>query len=213
MTPRTRFVSMVVPLALVSGCSWGAALDDYPAEDEALLAAVDTADSIVPPLQPGRTRLESRDSSRWEVTARLGDLTIERQYGPEADPIGITWVKLKGQTVFVDSLNYGIDLAALWPIGDGHVIALLQVGLGGTGCPVKHRILELRYGKPVAITKEFGTCAEAPDTMWFDRTGALRMRFSEYAAYFVQLEPDYRQGPPSTWIYRRGGRLEYAEDE
>jgi hypothetical protein len=208
---RTAWTCVILPLAILAGCSWGAGTHDDVAAGEPI-AAADTADSIAPPLAPGRSGREPADSSRWAETARLGELTIERQYGPAADPIGITWVKLKGRPVFADSLNYGIDVAAYWPIGDGRTIVLLQVGLGGTGCPVKHRILEMRYDSVVAVTEEFGTCAEAPDTMWFDRGGALRMRFSEYAAYFVMQQPDYRQGPPSTWIYRRGGRLEYADD-
>ncbi|HEU4882297.1 MAG TPA: hypothetical protein VFT45_08635 [Longimicrobium sp.] len=86
-------------------------------------------------------------------------------------------------------------------------IALIQVVLGGTGCPARFRVVELVRRDSVAVTEQFGTCNEAPSAVWFDRAGALWMRFDPYAPHFIRADPEYRDPPPTTWVYRTGGRL------
>jgi hypothetical protein len=51
-----------------------------------------------------------------------------------------------------------------------------------------------------------------PDSVWFDREGALRMRFQDYASLAVQMDTafDYKPEPPVTYVYRGKGRLEVA---
>lgn len=64
--------------------------------------------------------------------------------------------------------------------GLGHV-ALVEVGLGGTGCPAQFRIVEMVSRDSAVVTEPFGTCAEAPDAVWFDRGGAMHVRFQDQA--------------------------------
>jgi hypothetical protein len=160
-----------------------------------------------------------------EVTALLrslnGELRIEaklpRNHG---DPLNRTTVQAGERTLLVDSVSRTVTLFSWWddprglspegslavePLGS---IALLQVMSGGSGCPALFRVVELMRDGSAAITEEFGTCAEWPEAVWFDRGGTMRMRFSDHASAPERSEPGFREGPPRTWIYRTGGHLE-----
>jgi hypothetical protein len=78
----------------------------------------------------------------------------------------------------------------------------------GPGCDEKYRILEMQAEQGVHVSPEFGSCAWGPDTLWFDRTGALWMRFPPFSRFADEIEPGFVPGPPSTYVYRGGGRVE-----
>jgi hypothetical protein len=197
-------------LLLMVACARGSARPEEEAvADSSVSAAVEPT--------------EARDSV--EVTALLRTLSYELRIEttrPEepADPAHWTTIQVNGRTVLVDSSSYIVDLFGWWddpqrmapegttqeaPLGS---IALLQMISDGIACPALFRVVELMSDGSSAVTEEFGTCAEWPDAVWFDAGGTMRMRFSDFAGVAVRSEPGFREGPPTTWIYRTGGRLE-----
>jgi hypothetical protein len=175
-------------------------------------ASTDTAPQAVAPATQATT---AADTSSYPETARLalpnGTLTVEEPDTPWIHP---SRVKVDGRTVLVDSLSLGFEVHQHWTSipgasqGTGGAVVLLSKPLGGNGCPVLFYIVELVRVDSVAVTDEFGTCAEAPTTIVFDTDGALRMEFASYAAPSVTRDSSYVPGLPTTWIYRGGGRLE-----
>lgn len=161
-----------------------------------------------------------------EVTVLLrslsGELRIERAWpaGGEGPWDDVTTVQADGDTLVVDSTSYTMEVFGWWeepsvmapegrtpaaPLGS---IALLEVVSGGIACPALFRVVELLSDGPPVVTDEFGTCAEAPAAVWFDASGAMRMRFNDYATVSASSEPGFREDPPTTFIYRTGGHLE-----
>jgi hypothetical protein len=212
-----RIVSSAV-LLVAAACSTDAADADRSSSTDATTAAAESAlarraaDSAAwGEVFTGEIRAETRISSIHGV------LTLEEPHTPAAH---LTRVKVNGRTLLVDSLSYVLSVQAYWehpPLagrragrGPGGATALIAVGLGGTGCPAEFRVVEMVSRDSVAVTEAFGSCAEVPDSLWWDGDGALRMRFTPYVAEFVRREPGYRPRPPQTWIYRGGGRLEEA---
>jgi hypothetical protein len=203
-------------LLLTAACARGSAPREEGAHADSSAAAQTAVSAAVEPA-------DARDSVN--VTALLGWLSEELRIettrpDPPADPANVTTIQADGRTLLVDSLAVSVTLFGWWddprmmvpegrtpaaPLGS---IALLKVLSGGSGCPACFRVLELTSDGSSFITEEFGTCAEWPDAVWFDAGGAMRMRFSDYARAAVRSEPGFREDPPTTWIYRTGGRLE-----
>ncbi|HYR06397.1 MAG TPA: hypothetical protein VEQ60_01435 [Longimicrobium sp.] len=206
-------------LLLVAACGRGSARQAKAAVADSSAARTDAS---------AVESLAERDSG--EVTALLrslsSELRIETTPPPtEAGPGDrVTTVQVDGRTMFADSGSYGVELFGWWddprmmvpegrtpaaPLGQ---VALLRVVRDGSGCPALFRVVELMSDGSSAVTDEFGTCAEWPDAVWFDAGGAMRMRFGDYALASVRSEPGFREDPPTTWIYRTGGRLEEMKE-
>jgi hypothetical protein len=102
-----------------------------------------------------------------------------------------------------------MEMVGYWPLPGDRTLVLLGIAFGGTACERNFRVLEVRPQAEPLLTEEFGSCAWMPDTMWFDRSGALWMRFPDWAPLRVMLEEgdDFVPGPPETYVYR-GGRIE-----
>ncbi|HST59872.1 MAG TPA: hypothetical protein VLK84_14305 [Longimicrobium sp.] len=179
-----------------------------------------------PPVATPSASPPAAEAERTSITAQVatlsGTLTIERSLGANGDPSSVSTVKVNGRTVLADSLAYGgMEMQGYWANpglmterppskagGPEGSTALIGVTQGGTGCPVMYHVVEVMSADSVFVTEPFEGCGEAPAAVWFDTTGALRMRFSAYSADFVQREPGYKPGPSTTWVYRGAGRLE-----
>ena len=206
-------------LLLIVACARGSARPEEAAVvDSSAAARTDVSAAGAP--------AEARDSV--EVTALLGSLSDELRIettrpDPPADPLNVTTIQADGRTLLVDSVAVSVTVFGWWddprmmvpegrtpaaPLGS---IALLKLVSGGSGCPAYFRVVELTSDGASFITEEFGTCAEWPEAVWFDAGGAMRMRFFDYAKASDRSEPGFREEPPTTWIYRTGGRLEQIE--
>lgn len=168
-------------------------------------------------------RPQARDTV--EVRALLRSLSYELRIettGPRerGEPENQTTIQVGDRTLLVDSSYVSVEVYGWWqrpemmvpegrtpaaPLGS---IALLRVMSGGSGCPAYFRVVELLDDGRSVITEEFGTCTEWPDAVWFDAGGAMRMRFVDFPSPAVRSEPGFREDPPTTWVYRTGGRLE-----
>jgi hypothetical protein len=217
-TRRAPRILPVTVLALAAACSWGAATMERATAVDSAAPTVAAVDSFA----AADSGAEAEEVPQVEEVVRInaldGPLTIEVANTHGAGPAEI---KVQGRTVAVDSFVYGMSVEGWWESPADMVpgrleipgedwlkpLALIEVGLGGTGCPALFRIVELVSRDSVAVTQPFGTCMEAPQAVWFTRDGALHMRFDSYAPNFVRMDPGYVEAPPTTWIYRTGGRL------
>jgi hypothetical protein len=188
-------IPLLVAAALLA-CGRGGERD---ADAPDTLAAADT---VPLPLAPNRDSLE--------VVERVGQVTVEqvwdRAYG--LPRIRQARVKVDGRDVLVDDESRGMRVVAYWPLESGErTLVLLGSTFGGTACERTFIVLDVRADTSY-VSKNFGSCASWPDTMWFDRAGALWMRFPSWAPFRVEIQPGFVPGPPETWVYRGEGRVE-----
>lgn len=145
-----------------------------------------------------------------EVVARVGRVTVEHLRVPDRGywPIREARLKVDGRAVLVEELTEGMHLEAYWPVGEARALYLIANNPGGTACDAKFRVLDLPPHGDGHLSEEFGSCTWAPDTLWFDGSGALWMRFPAWSRVVDEMDPEWVPGPPETWVYRGAGRLE-----
>lgn len=213
-----RRTSILPPIFLCGLLLTAACARDSAPRAEAAVADSSAASQTDVPAVAG----EAGDSV--QVTALLRSLSralrIEATGPDRAEPGTRTTIQVNDSTLLVDSSYVRVEVFGWWdrpemmvpegrtpeaPLGP---VALLRVRSGGSGCPALFRVVEMTSDGSSVITEELGTCAEWPDAVWFDAGGAMRMRFGDYASASVRSEPGFREEPPTTWIYRTGGRLE-----
>ncbi|HEU4882295.1 MAG TPA: hypothetical protein VFT45_08625 [Longimicrobium sp.] len=214
----SRRASILPPIALcglllIVACARGSARqEEAAAADSSAAARTDVSAAGEP--------AEARESVK--VTALPFSVTTELRIETTqpGDPVNLTTIQVGEDTLLVDSLSSIVEVFGWWhdprmmapegrtpaaPLGS---TALLKTMSGGSGCPAQFRVVEMTSDGSSFITEEFGTCAEWPDAVWFGADGTMRMRFGDYASASVRSEPGFREDPPTTWIYRTGGRLE-----
>jgi hypothetical protein len=146
------------------------------------------------------------------VVAHVGEVTVEDVWRRDGGYARLEEgrVKVNGRLVLADNEASGMRLEAYWPLDEARTLILLGVGFGGTACDRTFRVLEVTPDTTY-VTDSFGTCEAMPDSMWFDRSGALRMRFPDWAPMRVLLQDEnFVYGPPTTYVYRGRGRVDTA---
>lgn len=186
---------LVLLAALLTACGRGVAWD----EDAQRVAAADTQPTPTP------------HGDSVDVVAQVGGVTVENVWWRNGTYARVREgrVRVRDRVVLADEESVGLELVAYWPLDDARTLVLLGSNFGGTACDRTFRVLEVTPDTTY-VTDSFGTCEWMPDSMWFDRAGALRMRFPDWAPMRVLLEEgdDYVPGPPSTYVYRGRGRVE-----
>jgi hypothetical protein len=213
-----RRVSILLPIALcglllTAACARGAARPEEAAAADSSAAARTDVSATVEPAEAG-------DSVEVKALLRTLSRELRIETRRAVDPVNLTTIHVNDSTLLADSLSASVEVFGWWddprmmapqgrtpaaPLGP---IALLQTMSGGSGCPAQFRVVEMMEDGSSFITEEFGTCAEWPDAVWFGADGTMRMRFGDYAKASDRSEPGFREDPPTTWIYRTGGRLE-----
>ena len=186
-------------LALLAACGRGVAWEkDAPAKT----AAADSQAAL--PLAPRR-------GDSVDVVAHVDDVAVENVWWRNGSYARIHEgrVRVRDRVVLADAESAGMELVAYWPLDDARTLILLGSNFGGTACDRTFRVVEVTPDTTY-VTDSFGTCEWMPDSMWFDRTGGLRMRFPDWAPMRVLLEEgdDYVPGPPTTYVYRGRGRVD-----
>lgn len=185
-------------LALLTACGRGVAMKD----EAPRAAAVDTPVALPLAQRP--------QGDSVAVVAHVDDITVEDVWWRNGTYARIRGgrVKVQDRVVLDDEESHGMHLVALWPLDEARTLVLLGSGFGGTACDRTFRVLEVTPDTTY-VTDSFGTCEWMPDSLWFDRTGALRMRFPDWAPMRVLLqEEDFVYGPPTTYVYRGRGRID-----
>lgn len=186
MTCIHRIALLALALA---GCADGA-----PRKEQALVA--DTAQSA-----------DSTVATTQRVRTANGVLTVDEvRYGDGSSRAHI--LRVDGQVLHADEATEAMSIDTVWErpaFAPDASVARFGVNPGGNACSARYRIATLRAGHPPVLSDEFGTC-NAPDSTWIE-DGALRMRFPRWQHGTDTLPP----GPPTTWIFRGGQRLE-SED-
>ncbi|HYR06398.1 MAG TPA: hypothetical protein VEQ60_01440 [Longimicrobium sp.] len=195
---RTVRIPFLLTAALLMACGRDEARDaDAPSRP-----ATDTP----APLSPGQAAGDS-----LEVVAHVGGVTLEHLRERGEDPrIREARVKVRDSVVLVEEFSEGLELVAYWPLSGERTLALLANAAPGTACERNYRVLEVRPDGQVHLTPEFGSCTWETDSLWFDRSGALWVRFPPFYRASDAAEPGFAPGPPETWVYRGAGTLERA---
>ncbi|HEX6369400.1 MAG TPA: hypothetical protein VF006_10735 [Longimicrobium sp.] len=175
----------------------------------ALLSCVRGGDGDAPKRLAAADTATQAERDSVEMVAYVGGVTLEHVRSPSGG-IEEGRITVDGRVVLAEKLNGGMEMVAYWPLPGDRTLVLLGIAFGGIVCERSFRVLELRPGADPLLTEEFGSCALMPDTMWFDRSGALWMRFPDWASPRVTMEEgdDFVPGPPETYVYRGGGRIQ-----
>lgn len=163
-----------------------------------------SASTDTPAVQPARDSVE--------LVARVGRVSVEhaRVWNYNRWVIQEARLEVDERVILAEELTEGMGVFAVWPVSGARSLYVVANNPGGTACENEFRILDVPPHGDATLSGVFGTCVFAPDTMWFDRSGALWMRFSAFSRIADEEDPEWRPGPPQTWVYRGPGRLEEA---
>lgn len=143
------------------------------------------ADGAGTEMRPSRRRRGERATAgaggldSVETVANVGGVTLEHLHGRAAPVISEARVKVRDSAVLVEEYSEGLELVAYWPLRGERTLVLLANAAPGTACERNYRVLELGPDSGVHLTDEFGSWWEA-DSLWFDGSGALWMRFPPF---------------------------------
>ncbi|HEU4882298.1 MAG TPA: hypothetical protein VFT45_08640 [Longimicrobium sp.] len=193
---RIRRLLLLLLTLQLTACGRAAARD---ADAPDTLAA---ADSVPLPLAP--------NGDSVEVVEHVGQVAVEQVWSPAYGQRHIRQVRVKvdGRDVLVDDESRGMRVVSYWTLeSGGRTLVVLGSTFGGTACERTFIVLDVRADSSY-VSRNFGSCASWPDTMWFDRAGALWMRFPSWAPFRAEIQPGFVPGPPETYVYRGEGRVE-----